>query len=82
MSDIPKPWGGRRVAAVWQMVADEYGTACHLCGRPGADTSDHLIPRSRGGDDSLGNLRPAHKSCNSRRGADALPVVDPHAWKW
>ena len=82
MSDSSKPWGGRIVARTFAMVADEYGTICHLCGRPGADTSDHLIPRSRGGDNSLGNLRPAHKGCNSRRGASPLPTVDPHAWTW
>lgn len=44
---------------------------CHLCGQPGtADdpiTADHTVPRSQGGADSP--LRPAHRSCNSRRGA-------------
>jgi 5-methylcytosine-specific restriction endonuclease McrA len=29
---------------------------------------DHLIPRSKGGGNDMGNLRPAHQRCNSRRG--------------
>lgn len=27
-------------------------------------TLDHIVPRSRGGDDHLSNLRPAHRRCN------------------
>ena len=50
----------------------EYGTTCHLCGRPGADTKDHLLPRAYGGLDTLDNLRPAHRSCNSSRGKRLL----------
>jgi len=46
-----------------------YGTLCHLCGAPGADTIDHLIPTSRRPDLrwDMENVRPAHKTCNSRR---------------
>ena len=42
---------------------------CWLCGRPGADTADHVVPLALGGDpnDQL-NMRAAHRSCNSRRG--------------
>lgn len=42
---------------------------CSLCGQAIADTVDHIIPLSRGGDHSLANLRPACTSCNSSRGA-------------
>jgi len=36
----------------------------------GADTADHLVPRSLGGESSdLGLLVAAHRSCNSRRAA-------------
>lgn len=31
-------------------------------------SSEHLLPRSRGGSDSLDNLRPCHRGCNSARG--------------
>lgn len=65
-------WGGRKVAALRAAVLSEHGTICHLCGMPGADTADHIVPRSMGGDDSLDNLRPAHSRCNASRGATPL----------
>lgn len=40
---------------------------CHLCGLPGADTRDHLTPLALD-PRSIATL-PAHRSCNSARGA-------------
>lgn len=37
------------------------------CGNWGASL-DHIIPRSKGGDETVGNLRLAHRWCNSVRG--------------
>jgi 5-methylcytosine-specific restriction protein A len=37
-----------------------FGDVCWLCGRPGADTVDHVTPLSLGGTSDLDNLRPAH----------------------
>lgn len=43
---------------------------CHICGERGADTVDHLIARADGGDMwDPANLAPAHRTCNSRKGA-------------
>lgn len=61
-------WNGSYSRRLSAACLARYGTVCHLCGRPGATTADHLVPRSRGGDDSLENLRPAHARCNSSRG--------------
>lgn len=60
-------WGGRYVQRLTAATLAVYGTTCHLCRQPGADTADHLQPRSKGGTDSIGNLRPAHHGCNSAR---------------
>lgn len=64
-------------------IAARDGWACHLCGRdinPHAHrnaaegaTLDHVIPMVLGGQHVLGNLRLAHRSCNSRKGARVLP---------
>ena len=35
-------------------------------------SEDHIVPRSRGGDDSPENLRPAHVFCNESRGEREL----------
>jgi hypothetical protein len=41
---------------------------CVFCGANEDLTTDHLIPRNRGGDDSADNLVLSCKSCNSSRG--------------
>lgn len=42
---------------------------CCYCGQPGPSAVDHYIPLARGGTHTLDNLRPACRSCNSRKGA-------------
>lgn len=63
-------------------VLATYGTDCHLCGgainldaprtpgEKGWEKSlhiDHVIPLSKGGDDTLENVRPSHGKCNIRK---------------
>jgi 5-methylcytosine-specific restriction endonuclease McrA len=57
----------RRIKA--RVIRRDHGI-CHLCGRPGADTADHVIPVSLGGAVyDLRNLRAAHdQPCNRVRG--------------
>ncbi len=47
--------------------------SCWICGQPAKPgdplTGDHIVPRIHGGQDVRENLRAAHRSCNSRRGA-------------
>ena len=44
-----------------------YSPPCALCGNPGADTADHILPVSKGGTGAITNLQPAHRSCNSAK---------------
>ena len=48
------------------------GPACSLCGEEFSTTKgisiDHVIPRSRGGEDQLENFQLAHRGCNSGKG--------------
>lgn len=41
-----------------------YASPCFYCGKTGKMTADHVIPVSRGGAQSIGNLVPACPSCN------------------
>ncbi|NBW15562.1 MAG: HNH endonuclease, partial [Caulobacteraceae bacterium] len=67
-----RPW--RRVRAY---VLQRDGGICWLCKRNGADSVDHVIPLSKGGDPlDPANLRAAHLKCNGRRQA-ALPQPVP-----
>lgn len=56
---------GRSNGKLREAVFRHYGTICWLCGFEGADTIDHLVMISQGGDNSLENLRPAHGRKNS-----------------
>lgn len=62
-------WSGRKAQQYVRLTHAEYGTVCTLCGLPGSDTADHIIPRSKGGAVyDLRNLAPAHRRCNESRG--------------
>lgn len=65
-------------------VLEFYGTCCHLCGNEidlnaprqvGAEGwelglhIDHLVPISKGGADSLDNVKPSHGKCNLDKGS-------------
>ncbi|MGV9183734.1 HNH endonuclease [Arcanobacterium canis] len=77
--------GGKKIAALRQLVADHYGFECWLCHElinpalrypdPQSFTIDHVVPRKHGGSDNIANLRPAHLHCNTSRGA-APPKQD------
>ncbi|MFH5773568.1 HNH endonuclease [Paracoccus sp. NGMCC 1.201697] len=44
------------------------GNACHYCGGGENLTLDHMLPQSRGGDDSDENLVTCCRNCNSSKG--------------
>ena len=71
--------GSKQEYYTHKQVLDAYGTDCHLCntpidlkasrqcGYPGWENGlhiDHVIPLSKGGDDTLENVRPSHGQCN------------------
>lgn len=66
-----------------QDVLDKYGTDCYLCGKPidlnanrhpgdpGWENGlhiEHVIPISKGGHDTIDNVRPSHGQCNLKKG--------------
>jgi len=72
---VRRPWRGdyatRITAALLRLHHDvDLGYApCHWCGQQ-ATTADHWpVGRDEGGPDTMDNLVPACRSCNSRRGA-------------
>lgn len=52
-------------------IASCYGKPCFFCGAS-SDTHEHLIPVSRGGDHSEGNIVPACLSCNQTKNGRLL----------
>lgn len=67
-----------------QQVLELYGTDCHLCSEPidlfaprtqgkgdGWERGlhlDHIVPISKGGSNTIENIRPAHTLCNLQKG--------------
>jgi len=57
-------------------LIDDYGSYCWWCGQgllPEKLTIEHLRPLSRGGSNSIENLRLACTQCNSKRGNSLYP---------
>jgi 5-methylcytosine-specific restriction endonuclease McrA len=57
---------GARWQAIRHVVFRIHGRVCHRCGGY-ADAVDHLTPKAAGGGDSLDNLRPICRRCNSAK---------------
>jgi 5-methylcytosine-specific restriction protein A len=75
-SGSTRRWRQLRAAV---LVRDAY--QCWLCGLDGADSVDHVIPRTHGGTDDPTNLRAAHSRCNSSRG-ESVPDVPATSRTW
>ena len=63
-----------------KQLIQTYGTNCYICNGPinfnaprkgaGSEYSlwpDHVIPTSRGGSNTLDNVRPCHRKCNQNK---------------
>lgn len=59
-----------------ERIHRDFKGICALCGRyvEIEDASrDHIIPRSRGGDNGRANIQLTHKTCNNNKGDDLYP---------
>jgi 5-methylcytosine-specific restriction endonuclease McrA len=57
-------------SAEWQWLLERFEFRCAYCGKTGGGlTPDHVLPLSRGGNNSLGNIVPACGPCNLHKGA-------------
>lgn len=55
-------------AEMWLDVVQRHQHKCHYCKQRRVLTIDHVIPVSKGGRHIAGNIVPACRSCNSRKG--------------
>lgn len=67
--------GRRRAVSAVILAKDGHGNPppCWICRQPGADTVDHVLPRTTHPELTweLGNMQPAHEDCNKSKGATA-----------
>lgn len=57
----------------WRDLCARHDHACAICKARVPLTADHIIPFAQGGTNSIENIQPLCKSCNSRKG-DSLPT--------
>lgn len=65
----------------WQRLKARFGGLCYYCRQAPATTRDHVVPLSRGGSDSIGNILPACLSCNSRKHSRTIMEWRVRLWR-
>jgi len=70
---LPPDWQRTR-----RRILREHRAICYLCGKPGADQVDHVVPVSRGGTDEDANLRPVHRRCHERKTGREARAAQPN----
>ncbi len=56
----------------WRSALARFGRRCCACGSGQSLTIDHVVPLSRGGDNTAENIQVLCGSCNSRKGTRTL----------
>lgn len=56
----------------WQKLLNKYNGLCAYCGKRKATQRDHIIPISKGGTDSIGNILPVCGVCNAKKATRLL----------
>jgi len=63
---------GSHTLEEWELLKKHYDYKCAICGKKEPEIEleeDHIIPLSKGGSDSMENIQPLCRSCNSVKGA-------------
>jgi len=69
--------GGSYTVAEWCALCDWFGNICLKCGTDGILSVDHVIPVALGGSNTIDNLQPLCKSCNSSKHTKTTDYRDP-----
>lgn len=65
---------GRHTQTEWEELLVRFGYRCTGCGVAHAQsplTKDHVVPVSKGGSNSISNIQPLCRPCNSKKGVRA-----------
>lgn len=64
---------GSHTEAEWNEMVEYFEYKCVFCDDAFETlTKDHIIPIYQGGDDSITNIQPACRSCNSKKGSESI----------
>lgn len=68
---------GSHTASEWQALRDWFGGVCLRCGSQDDLTADHVMPLVKGGSNSIDNLQPLCRSCNSTKHDKSVDYRNP-----
>lgn len=74
-----KRLGSSHTQLEWEQLIRDTGNKCVCCLGNGKLTKDHIIPISRGGSDSIGNLQPLCLDCNVHKNAKTINYLNTDA---
>lgn len=72
--------GGSYTQTEWLWLCALYDHRCVRCGVDGSLSVDHVVPLSKGGRNTIDNLQPLCRSCNSRKHTQTIdyrPFLPP-----
>lgn len=64
--------GGSHTEDEWLALCAPYKGRCPCCRRKRVLTKDHIVPVAHGGTDSINNIQPLCRSCNSKKGTKTI----------
>jgi 5-methylcytosine-specific restriction endonuclease McrA len=74
---LKKENGGTYTPAEWRALLDWFGNVCLRCGATEALSTDHVVPITKGGADTIENLQPLCMACNNRKRTKVIDYRDP-----
>ena len=70
---------GEVSASEWQALCAYFGNVCLCCGQAVSLTMDHVVPIAKDGTNTIDNIQPLGKSCNSKKATKIIDYRDPLA---
>jgi 5-methylcytosine-specific restriction endonuclease McrA len=70
--------GGTYTQKEWLELCNKFGNKCLCCGQREKLTVDHIIPISKGGQNTIANIQPLCAKCNSKKGAQIIDFREEH----
>lgn len=65
-----------------EAVLKRDGYLCQICHQAQATTADHIIPKAKGGEDSMENLQAACRPCNGKKRDTLLTRTNYRSSRW
>jgi len=65
-------YAGKFTLQEWEDKLKEFNYKCAFCGQKGKLESDHIIPISKGGENTINNIQPLCRSCNAKKNSKIL----------